>query len=83
MINKPLARLLVALIVLTAGGCVTPKATYAPDGRKGYVVTCGGFLDNYSSCLVAAGRACGARGYDTVRGGPDDREMLIACKTPP
>ena len=83
MINKPFARLCVAVFALSAGACTAPKATYAPDGRKGYVISCDGFLDNYSSCLVAAGRACGARGYDTVRGGPDDRELLIACKSPP
>ncbi len=82
MMSQPPARLLVALIALTAGACSSPKATYAPDGRRGYVVSCDGFLNSYAACLVAAGRACGARGYDTVRGGPDDRELLIACKTP-
>jgi hypothetical protein len=73
---------LIASIVLCIGACTTPKATYAPDGRTGYVISCDGFLDSYSSCLVAAGRACGTRGYDVIRGGPDDRELLIACKSP-
>ncbi len=83
MMRQPLARLLIASIALCAGACSSPKATYAPDGRRGYVITCEGPLNSYAACLVAAGRACGSRGYDTVRGGPDDRELLIACKTPP
>jgi hypothetical protein len=82
MKNKFNAGLLVVAIAASAAACSTPKATFAPDGRKGYVINCSGVLDSYSSCLVAAGRACGARGYDVVRGGPDDRELLIACKKP-
>jgi len=83
MLNKAFVRFSIVVMALTAVACASPKATYAPDGRRGYVISCNGFLDSYSSCLVAAGRACGTRGYDTVRGGPDDRELLIACKTPP
>jgi hypothetical protein len=73
--------LLVVSIALLASACATRSATYAPDGRRGYVITCGGFLNSYSSCLVKAGRACGNKGYDILKGAEDDRDMLIACKT--
>jgi len=65
-----------------AGGCTSQHTTYAPDGRRGFVITCGGVLNDYSSCLVKAGRACGNRGYDTLKDSPEDREIFIACKLP-
>lgn len=68
---------------LLIGGCSSQHFTYAPDGRRGYVITCGGYLTSSSSCLVKAGRACGNRGYDILKGGSEDRELLIACKVPP
>jgi len=79
-----LRRLLLLLwISLSATACTnTQHATYTPDGRRGFVITCEGYLNSYSSCLVKAGRACGASGYDIVRGGEDERDMLIACKAP-
>jgi hypothetical protein len=76
------ARLAFVLTVLACSACRTQHATYAPDGRRGYAITCGGFLNSYSNCLVRAGRACGSHGYDTLKGNEDDREMLIACKVP-
>jgi hypothetical protein len=44
------------------------------------VITCSGFLNSWSTCLVNAGRACGNRGYETIQGTEEDRSMLIACK---
>lgn len=72
----------VVCLVLACTACRSQRATYAPDGRRGYVVTCGGFLNSYATCLVRAGRACGSNGYETLKGNEDDREMLIACKVP-
>jgi len=69
-------------IGLAMCGCATQHATYAPDGRRGFVITCDGLFNNYATCLVKAGRACGNNGYDTLRGGEDDRNLLIACKVP-
>ena len=80
--NLMSARLVVIGILLACGACRSQHATYAPDGRRGYVITCGGFLNTYASCLVKAGRACGSNGYETLKGNEDDREMLIACKIP-
>jgi hypothetical protein len=80
--NLMSARLAIIAIVLACGACRSQHATYAPDGRRGYVITCGGFLNSYATCLVKAGRACGSNGYETLKGNEDDREMLIACKTP-
>ena len=76
------ARSLVVCLILACTACRTQHATYAPDGRRGYVITCGGFLNSYATCLVKAGRACGSNGYETLKGNEDDREMLIACKIP-
>lgn len=73
-------RLSIAAIAITLMSCSSQHATYAPDGRRGYVVTCAGFLNSWSSCLTKAGRACGAKGYDTIQGTEDDRSMLIACR---
>jgi hypothetical protein len=74
---------LIAFISFTAAGCGTQHATYAPDGRRSFVVTCNGFLNTFSSCLVKAGRACGNNGYDTLKGGDDERTLFIACRVPP
>jgi hypothetical protein len=74
------ARLAIAGILLSSLSCTSQKATYAPDGRRGFVITCSGFLNSWSTCLIDAGRACGSRGYDTIQGGEEDRNMLIACK---
>jgi hypothetical protein len=78
--NSSFARVLVVSIALLASACASRHATYAPDGRRGYVITCGGFLNSYSNCLVKAGRACGNNGYDILKGTEEDRDMLIACK---
>jgi hypothetical protein len=82
MINLIRARLLIALATLSVGACSSVHQTYVPDGRRGYVITCGGLLNSYASCLVKAGRACGNSGYETLKGSEDDRDLLIACKVP-
>jgi hypothetical protein len=71
------------LMMITMAGCASTHATYVPDGRRGYSVDCGGFLNSWSTCLIKAGRACGNRGYDTIQGTEDDRSLLVACKVPP
>jgi hypothetical protein len=73
-------QLLPLAMLLAAGACSSGHATYAPDGRRGYVISCGGFLNSGATCLVKAGRACGRNGYDVIKGSEDDRDMLIACK---
>jgi hypothetical protein len=81
-LNLSFARFLVVSGALTVSACSSQHATYAPDGHKGYVVTCGGMLNSYANCLVKAGRACGSRGYETLKGGEDHRQLLIECKSP-
>ncbi len=68
-----------AAIALMSVSCSSQHATYAPDGRRGYAVTCAGILNSWSSCLVKAGRACGTRGYDMIESSEEDRRLLIAC----
>ncbi len=82
MNSRSTGRFLIALIAVAGAACSSQHATYAPDGRRGYVITCGGYLNGFSSCLVKAGRACGNNGYETLKGGEDERSMLIACKVP-
>jgi hypothetical protein len=77
--NLP-ARVFVIAVALLAASCSSQRATYAPDGRRGFEITCAGFLNSWSSCLVKAGRACASRGYEQLAGGEDERSMLIACK---
>jgi len=75
--------LVLALLACALAGCSSVHPTYVPDGRRGFVVTCGGVLNNGSTCLIRAGRACGNHGYDVIEGTDEDRSMLIACKLPP
>jgi len=77
------AAILIALTAMTSGACSSQHPTYAPDGRRSYVINCSGFMNSFSSCLVKAGRACGPHGYDTLKNtNDDDRTMFIACKLP-
>ncbi len=76
----PARSAIIAVMLLLAAACSSHRATYAPDGRRGFVVTCSGLLNSWSNCLVNAGRACGKQGYDTLQGSEDDRSLLIACK---
>jgi hypothetical protein len=82
MLWQPIAPLTAASILIALVGCSGLHSTYAPDGRRGFVITCGGFLNSASSCLVKAGRACGNHGYDLINGNEEDRNMMIACKVP-
>lgn len=72
----------ILLMGLALAACGSTRATYVPDGRRGYVINCGGLLSSWSACLVKAGRACRSSGYDTIRGTEEDRSVLIACKLP-
>ena len=80
--RQPARRLAPLWVALSLVACGTQHATYVPDGRRGFVVNCGGLLSDWSACLVKAGRACGSRGYDTIKGSEEDRSILIACKVP-
>jgi hypothetical protein len=67
---------------LAISACSGQRTTYLPNGHKAYAISCRGFLNSWQSCLVEAGRICGARGYDTIRSEESDRELIFACKTP-
>ncbi len=82
MFWRGLPRIGVGILGLALASCATPHSTYAPDGRRGYSITCGGYLSSWSACLIKAGRACGPHGYDVIEGSEYDRSMLIACKAP-
>jgi hypothetical protein len=78
--RRSLAQIGLVSLGLALVACSTQSATFAPDGRRAFVVTCGGYLGNWSSCLVQAGKACGSRGYDRIEGDEDARRLLVACK---
>jgi hypothetical protein len=80
--RRPKSRLHLLWCALILAGCSSQHATYVPDGRRGFVVTCTGLLSSWSSCLVKAGRACGNNGYETINGNEEDRTILIACQPP-
>jgi hypothetical protein len=83
MSRQSQVRLISALMIaLALAACGSVHSTYVADGRRGFVITCGGFLNSWSSCLVKAGRACGNRGYETIKGNEEDRSMMIACRVP-
>ncbi len=69
-------------ISLALASCASKRATYLDNGKRGYLITCGGFFNKWESCLVKAGRICKGRGYDTIRSVEYDRVLLIACKAP-
>jgi hypothetical protein len=81
-LRRPVRRLAPLWFALMIAGCSSQHATYVPDGRRGYVINCGGLLDSWSNCLVKAGRACASHGYETLRGNEEDRTILIACMVP-
>jgi hypothetical protein len=81
-LRRPAERLAALWFALLISGCSSQHATYVPDGRRGFVINCGGLLDGWSSCLVKAGRACGSHGYETIKGNEEDRTILIACAVP-
>lgn len=73
------------ICALSAVGLVScassSRTTYLADGSRGYAVACKGFLNTWDSCLVKAGRICGARGYNTINEDQYDRTLLFGCKS--
>jgi uncharacterized protein YceK len=52
--------ILIALIlVISISGCAaTVKPLTTPSGKQGFVVSCDGSADNWSTCYEAATKAC-------------------------
>jgi hypothetical protein len=76
------AAVICALASVTVVSCAnTSRPTYLPDGSRGYAVACRGILNTWDSCLVKAGRICGARGYNTINEDQYDRTLLFGCKS--
>ena len=46
--------------------CMTSPATYAPDGRQTYTLSCSGFGQAWDKCDAAAATLCGEDGYDVI-----------------
>ena len=69
-----------ACLALVAGAGL--RTNHLTDRTRGYAISCRGFLNSWDSCLVKAGRICGARGYDTIEDDKYGRTLLIGCKSP-
>jgi hypothetical protein len=80
--RQSLARLSIAALALTLAGCGSLKPTYVEDGRQGFFISCKGYLNSWSSCVVKAGRMCRNKGYSIIHSDEYDRTLLIACKLP-
>ena len=75
-------RVLCVLACLGAVSCGSTRKMFLEDGTRGYSITCKGYLNNWESCLIKAGKLCESRGYRTIRSEEYDRTLLIACKEP-
>jgi hypothetical protein len=64
-------------------GCAHDRMTYLPDGRVGYGVSCQHFYQDWSSCVVKAGRLCRGNGYTVSYSDEVNRELIVGCKVPP
>lgn len=60
-------------------GCTSVRATYLADGQKGYMISCGGPMKRWSSCVTRAGLVCGPRGYTIRYSDEIERELVVAC----
>lgn len=75
---------------LTACAAPTVKPLTTPDGKQGFLVTCDGSADDWSTCYTEANKACRGGAYKVIdrsetstptNYGPLVRRNLIAeCK---
>jgi hypothetical protein len=58
----------IAMLVIGLMGCATtsPRQTYLPDGRQGYVIECAGVHSSWGDCYQQAGEVCGLQGYEVL-----------------
>jgi hypothetical protein len=74
--------------VLLAGCAAGVKPITTPDGAKGFVVTCDGSADDWSTCYQAATKACGKytiidkndSSTPTAYGPMVRRNLVVQCK---
>lgn len=78
-----------ALITTLAGCAAGVKPITTPDGKKGFVVTCDGSADDWSTCYQAATQSCGGKytvidrnesSTPTAYGPMVRRHMVAECK---
>lgn len=57
----------IAAAVLGLHGCAaTVKPMQTPDGKEGFLVSCDGSADDWSSCYAAATKACADAKYVVI-----------------
>jgi hypothetical protein len=93
--NVSCTALVLAAVLIAAGGCTSARKTYGPSGREGYSINCSGPRHTWSDCYEKAGSVCGTRGYDVIESSKDsgesvslrgrsvyeyERAVLIECK---
>lgn len=81
---------IVLLTTIALAGCAASVAPIsAPDGRRGFTISCNGSADSWAKCYRAATEACGGP-YDVVDrnqsstptglGPMVTRDLVVACK---
>lgn len=62
MSRRIMKALIFAWVLLILAGCAASvKRITTPEGNRGFVVTCDGSADDWSTCYEAATRACGGK----------------------
>jgi hypothetical protein len=89
-VRKTMKKMNAALIALILTGCAAGvKPITTPDGKRGFVVTCDGSADDWSTCYQAATKACNGKygiidrnesSTPTVYGPMVRRHMVAECK---
>jgi len=82
--------LITVCVLLVLTGCAAGvKPITTPEGKQGFVVTCDGSADDWSTCYQAATKACGGKygiidrnesSTPTAHGPMVRRHMVAECK---
>ena len=83
---------IVLVAMLALGGCaiggVAAQGYTAPDGRPGFLITCGGILKSMATCYNDARAVCNGQDYEVIGKSvtprddtiTENRSLEIVCK---
>lgn len=80
MLLRFVFRVLFGVGVLGLVSCTHVHMANVEDGRQGYYISCKGWSNSWTSCLVKAGRVCGVRGFEKLHDDEYDRTLVVACR---
>ena len=83
------SRLVVIAALVLTGCAANVTSIRAPDGRRGFTISCNGSAESWAKCYRAATESCGGA-YDVVDRNQSStptglgplvaRELVVACK---